>query len=109
MAWDSRGRALYVSSSGGSSLKEISCERCAKAFLWNEPVLLITMGMISMSEVHTPCSRILFFRGAYSSSMRFMISSMLRSVEYLHSIICNTLLPVYDGSGTNFLVTGSTR
>ena len=66
IAWDSRERALYVSSSGGSSLKEIRCERCAKAFLWNEPVVLITMGMISMSEVHIPCSRILFFRGVYS-------------------------------------------
>ena len=45
---------LKVSSSGGSSLNEASCEISARVLTWKVPVQLMTMGMILMSAFRVP-------------------------------------------------------
>ncbi len=45
---------LNVSSSGGSSLNETSCEISASVFTWKVPVRLMTMGMILISAFRVP-------------------------------------------------------
>ena len=48
------GRCLKVSSSGGSSVNETSCEISARVLTWKVPVRLMTMGMIFMSAFKVP-------------------------------------------------------
>ena len=49
------GNCLYVSASGGSSSKEMSCAISASVLTLNVPVLLMTIGMILMSALRVPC------------------------------------------------------
>ena len=65
------GSCLYVRVSGGSSWKEISCAIAASVLVWKDPVLLMTMGMISMSAFHSPvaCMYIACLRGSYRLRM----------------------------------------
>ena len=60
------GSCLYVRVSGGSSWKETSCAISASVLVWKDPVLLMTMGMISMSDFHSPvaCIYIACLRGS---------------------------------------------
>ena len=63
-------------------LKEMSCESSTSVFLWKEPVLLITIGTISMSEVHAPRrSLMLFLRGVYRPMMLSFTLCMFMSVS----------------------------
>ena len=39
---------------------------------------------------------------SYMLCMLFMVSKVLLSVEYLHSMSCRHLLPLYEGSSTSF-------
>ena len=57
------------------------------------------------------CTFILFFllcliiaclSGSYMLCMLVIVSSMLESVEYLHSMSCRHLLPLYVRSSTNW-------
>ena len=83
---DGLGSCLYVSASGGSSSKETSCAISARVLTLKVPVLLMTIGMILMSAWSVPCVCRAYFSGLYMVWMWFMMSRMLRSVEYLHSI-----------------------
>ena len=60
------GSCLYVRVTGGSSWKEISCAIAASVLVWKDPVLLMTMGMISMSAFHSPvaCTYMACLRGS---------------------------------------------
>ena len=48
------GSCLNVSSSGGSSVNETSCEISASVLTWKVPVRLMTIGMILMSAFRVP-------------------------------------------------------
>ena len=56
-------RSLYVSPSGGSSSREISCAIFASVLTWKEPVRLMTIGMITMGSFQCPWFRMACFRG----------------------------------------------
>jgi hypothetical protein len=45
--WACSGSALYVSVSGGFSLRDTSCAISASVRVWKFPVLLITIGITS--------------------------------------------------------------
>ena len=48
------GSCLKVSSSGGSSVNETSCEISVRVLTWKVPVRLMTMGMILTSAFREP-------------------------------------------------------
>ena len=48
------GSCLNVSSSGGSSVNETSCEISASILTWKVPVRLMTTGMTLMSAFRVP-------------------------------------------------------
>ena len=48
------GSCLNVSSSGGSSVNETSCEISASVLTWKVPARLMTIGMILMSAFKVP-------------------------------------------------------
>ena len=96
------GSCLYVSASGGSSSSDMSCAISASVLTLNVPVLLITMGMILISALRVLCVCRACFSGSYIVYMWSMMSVMLPSVEYLHSISCSCLLPLYVGSSLSF-------
>ncbi len=61
--WAGLGSCLYVRVSGGSSEKETSCAISASVLVWNEPVLLITIGMMTASTFQGLCCVMASFRG----------------------------------------------
>lgn len=81
--------------SGGSSCGEMSCAISASVFVWKEPVRLMTIGIISTSPPQLPWSIIAWRRGAYFVCISEMVSCSRVSVEYLHSISCMTLCPLW--------------
>jgi hypothetical protein len=86
---------LYVSVSGGFSLKDTSCDVSARVRVWKLPVIPITMGMIwTWSLFFLLCLIMACFSGLYMLCMLVMVSRVLLPVEYLHSIICMHLLPL---------------
>ena len=89
------GSCLKVIESGGSSEWETSCAISARVLKLNVPVLLITIGIIFMSALIVPCVWSASLCGSYIMWMCSMMSSMLPSVEYLHSISWSCLLPLY--------------
>ncbi len=97
---------LYVGWSGGSSVGCMSFEISCSVRVWYEPVRLITMGMMSMSWVQKPCFAMAVLSGVYSSMILSWMSAMSESVEYLHSMICRVLLPVYFGARLSTPVEG---
>ena len=48
------GICLYVISSEGSSVKDTSWAISARVLVWKDPVLLMTIGRMSMSPFHCP-------------------------------------------------------
>ena len=75
-----------MGSSGGSSLRVNSLLMCLRVGSFRVPVLLITIGMISISWGHAPWVRMASLRGVYFSRMDWATVWKLSSVEYLHSI-----------------------
>ena len=61
------GSCLNVSSSGGSSVNEISCEISACVLTWKVPVRLMTMGMILTSAFRVPWVCRACLSGSYMS------------------------------------------
>ena len=92
------GSCLHVSVSGGSSSKETSCAISARVFTLNVPVLLMSIGIILLSACCVPWLSRACFKGSYMVYIWSMISVMLPSVEYLHSMSCSCLRPLYEGS-----------
>ena len=88
------GSCPYVRPPGGSSMGDISWAISASVCTWNDPVLLMTMGMISISPSHAPWSLIAWTRGAYLSLISAIVTCMSVSLAYLHSMSCMTLGPV---------------
>ena len=80
------GSYLYVIASGGSSSRDTSCAISAKVLTLKVPVLLMTIGMILMSACSVPCVCSACLSGSYMVYMWSMMSVMLPSVEYLHSM-----------------------
>ena len=87
------GRFLYVRVSGGF----IS----ARARVWSLPSLLTTMGMIWTWSRVLLCLMIACLRGSYMLFMLLMVSSVLLYVEYLHSMLCMHILPLYERSAAS--------
>ena len=75
-----------MGSSGGSSLRVNSLLMCLRVGSLRVPVLLMTIGMISISWGHAPWVRMASLRGVYLSRMDWATVWKFSSVEYLHSI-----------------------
>jgi hypothetical protein len=72
--------------SGGFSLNDTSWAISANVRVWKFLVLLITIGITSTCSRPLIFSCIVCMSGAYIVCVWSMISDMLVSVEYLHSI-----------------------
>ena len=80
------GSDLYVRVFGRFSLNDTSWTIFASVRVWKFPVLLIAIGITSTCRRQLLCSCIACLSGAYIVCMCSMISDMLLSVEYLHSM-----------------------
>ncbi len=89
------GSCLYAIASGGSSSKDTSCTISTRVFTFYVPVLLMTIGIILMSACIVPWVWRACLRSSYMLWIWSMMSMMLPSVEYLHSMSCSCLLPLY--------------
>ncbi len=81
------GRDLYVRLSGGFSLNDTSWAISAIVRVWKLHVLLITIGITSTCSRPLLCCSIACLSGVYIVCMLSMMSDMLMSTEYLHSVI----------------------
>ena len=88
------GSCLYVIASGGSSLKDTSCAISARVLTLKVPVLMMTIGIILMSVLRVPYVCSACFSGSYMVWMWSIMSVMLPSVEYLHSMSWSCLRPL---------------
>ena len=68
--------------------------------MWKLPVLRMTIVMICTCSHPLLCCSMACLRGSYMVWMLFIVSNVLLSVEYLHSMSCKLLLPLYEVSST---------
>ena len=96
------GNDLYVRVSGGLSFKDTSCANSARGRVWKLYVLLITIGMIwTWNRFFLLYLIMTCLSGSYMLCMLLMVSKVLQSVKYLHSMSCMHLLPMYVVSSTS--------
>ena len=73
--------------SGGFDLNDTSWAISAIVRVWKLPVLLITIGITSRCSRPLLCCNIAYLSGAHVVYMLSMMSDVLPSVEYLHSMM----------------------
>ena len=95
------GSVFNVRMSSGFSLKYTRCDIFAGVRVWKLHVLLTTMDMILTWSLFFVMCNDGCLRGSYILCMMLMVSSVLQSVEYLHSMSCRDLLLFYVVSATS--------
>ena len=75
-------------SRGFSLMNEVSCTIYVRVRVWKLPVLRMTIGIMWTCSFLLLCLIGACFSGSYMMYMLLIVSSMLLSVEYLHSIGC---------------------
>jgi len=86
---------------GGFSLKDTSSAIFANVRVWKYPVLLTTMEMIWTWSLFFLLCLSIALSGSYMLCIFVMVSRVLLSVEYLHSLSHRHLLPLYVVSSTS--------
>ncbi len=85
----------------GFSLKKMSCAVFVRSRLWKFPVQLRTIRIMWTCSLLLLCLVRASFSGSHLLCMVMIVSRILQSMEYLHSIRCRHLLHLYVLSSTS--------